>query len=111
MSKKGIIYIGVTVIILLLIAAISAYNNEEEAKRREARLKYEFYSYRPYRSESGGSQPQTTTPQTTAPRYVPRPQEDDDLTGYTTPEDLYYDHPDEFYDYEDAEDYWFEHDY
>ena len=32
-----------------------------------------------------------------------------DAKSYYHPEDLYYDYPDDFWDYEDAEDYWEEH--
>lgn len=32
-----------------------------------------------------------------------------DAKSYAHPDDLYYDHPDDFWDYEDAEDYWEEH--
>ena len=32
-----------------------------------------------------------------------------DAKSYAHPDDLYYDYPDDFWDYEDAEDYWEEH--
>lgn len=54
--------------------------------------------------------PETTTVPTKKPTVKPE-QEDDpyDAKDYAHPDDFYYDYYDDFWDYEDAEDYWEEH--
>jgi len=54
---------------------------------------------------SSGSKKKTTTTKKAATKaYDPYHAAD-----YVHPDDFYYDYYDDFYDYEDAEDYWYEH--
>lgn len=65
----------------------------------------------------GGGLPSTTAStskptSTPRPTATPNPMENDDpynAKGYSDPDDFYYDHYDDFWEYEDAEDYWNQH--
>ena len=66
----------------------------------------------------GGGLPTQKSPDVTpaptprpTPRSTPKPDFDDPYHAgdYAHPDDFYYDHYDDFWDYEDAEDYWEEH--
>ena len=63
--------------------------------------------------ETVASEPAVTETETTAKtETVAVTTEDDDpynAKDYATPEDFYYDHYDDFYDYDEAEEYWMEH--
>ena len=68
---------------------------------------------------------ETMTPRTTIPVSTPKPvwtpapstgrkwydEDEYDASDYSNPDDFYDDHYDDFYDYDEAEEYWIEHEY
>ena len=69
-------------------------------------------SFSSSRSVSSSSSKPTTSSRSyssSKPKSKSSSSEPYDAKSYAHPDDLYYDYPDDFWDYEDAEDYWEEH--
>jgi len=69
---------------------VDSYFEKVEEKRRQEEEASRVYDVPSGGKKSGGA-------------YYP------DVSGYSDPEEFYYWHPDDFYDFEDAEDYYYEH--
>ena len=100
------IWLFAIVCILLLIGLFSMLFKifgTDESTNTSSRVHRHYYSYssssKSYSSNSGYSGSKSKS--SSSDPY--------DAKSYAHPEDLYYDHPDDFWDYEDAEDYWEKH--
>ena len=105
----------VAALVLLIGIGWISYVHEEEALRRQTYQEFPNNTPRPPGAPRVTPTP-TPTPRTTPtpytrPRSTPRGGDDDpyDVNDYSSEEDFYDDHYDDFFDYYDAEDYYNEH--
>lgn len=105
MSKKNVIISSV--MLVLLICAIVAYKTDRENSRE--------HEYTPTVTRSVTRTTPIPSPSATPqPVWTPtstgrtRNEDEYNASDYSNPDDFYEDHYDDFYDYYDAEDYWYE---
>lgn len=111
------------IIIVFVILALSAFgscskNSHKSYSSGSYRSSYSTSSYSSSsRSTSSGystsgSKPRTSSSYKSYSRGInskSKSSDPYDAKSYAHPDDLYYNYPDDFWDYEDAEDYWEEH--
>ena len=114
MNKTGIKVFVVTVAVVGLLNVLSSLSSGKSSASGSRRS---GYSYSSGSGRSGGSSAPkaTSAPKAiSAPKATAKPRSKQssasgdpfDAASYSHPDDFYYDHFNDFWDYEDAEEYW-----
>ena len=73
------------------------------------RPKYDTYEASSTKKSSSTSSSKSSSSKNSSSKKSTKDDDPYDAKSYAHPDDLYYDYPDDFWDYEDAEEYWEDH--
>ncbi len=122
MTRQGggvIVWAIVIAVFIVIINAINSSGSTKSSYTGGVRHNSSYYSSQSYSSRSSGSTKPSASTQPTSTNKTSsgssskktnsEKSDEFDARDYAHPDDFYYDHRDDFIDFEEAEDYWEDH--